>query len=216
VVSRAGLGFEIEFHDERETQRFQKRFSSLVADQQNVASECRPQRIPALSGAGVPSGFRRSRNRQAACCWAHTCRTPFRRNGAKPPITASGVRPKVGICCGGMWAPRAASNRQRSRRNVMIATSPRQLKRGGTSPTSRPRLVYHGGQICLPGGRPIITNLRRCRYAKAGAWSCGNITRRKPDVSALHGTPSARVDTPPPEQCERRSRIVPSAVRRKR
>jgi hypothetical protein len=39
VVSRAGLGFEIEFHDERAAQRFQERFSSLVADQQNVASE---------------------------------------------------------------------------------------------------------------------------------------------------------------------------------
>jgi len=28
----------------------------------------------------------------------------------------------------------------------------------------------HGGQICLPGGRPIITHLRRCRYASVGLW----------------------------------------------
>ena len=33
----------------------------------------------------------------------------------------------------------------------------------------------HGGQICLPGGRPIITRLRRCRYAAAGAWTKGNM-----------------------------------------
>jgi predicted MPP superfamily phosphohydrolase len=29
----------------------------------------------------------------------------------------------------------------------------------------------HGGQICLPGGRPIVTHLRRCRHARAGTWS---------------------------------------------
>jgi predicted MPP superfamily phosphohydrolase len=33
----------------------------------------------------------------------------------------------------------------------------------------------HGGQICLPGGRPIITQLQRCRYASVGAWSTGNM-----------------------------------------
>jgi uncharacterized protein len=31
----------------------------------------------------------------------------------------------------------------------------------------------HGGQICLPGGRPIITHLQRCRYASVGTWSNG-------------------------------------------
>ena len=29
----------------------------------------------------------------------------------------------------------------------------------------------HGGQICLPNGRPIVTHLRRCRHASAGIWS---------------------------------------------
>jgi uncharacterized protein len=29
----------------------------------------------------------------------------------------------------------------------------------------------HGGQICFPGGRPIVTHLRRCRHARAGIWS---------------------------------------------
>ena len=33
----------------------------------------------------------------------------------------------------------------------------------------------HGGQICLPGSRPIITRLRRCRYAGVGAWTQGNM-----------------------------------------
>jgi uncharacterized protein len=33
----------------------------------------------------------------------------------------------------------------------------------------------HGGQICLPGGRPIVTRLRRCRYAGVGAWTVGNM-----------------------------------------
>lgn len=28
----------------------------------------------------------------------------------------------------------------------------------------------HGGQICLPGGRPIVTLLTRCRFAAAGLW----------------------------------------------
>jgi len=33
----------------------------------------------------------------------------------------------------------------------------------------------HGGQICLPGGRPIVTRLRRCRHAGAGTWSEGSM-----------------------------------------
>jgi uncharacterized protein len=28
----------------------------------------------------------------------------------------------------------------------------------------------HGGQICLPGGRPVITRLSRCRHASTGMW----------------------------------------------
>lgn len=31
----------------------------------------------------------------------------------------------------------------------------------------------HGGQICLPGGRPIITHLARCKAFAAGRWRCG-------------------------------------------
>ena len=33
----------------------------------------------------------------------------------------------------------------------------------------------HGGQICLPGGRPIITHLLRCGYGSAGLWRDGNM-----------------------------------------
>ncbi len=34
----------------------------------------------------------------------------------------------------------------------------------------------HGGQICLPGGRPIVTQLTRCRHAAAGLWREGQMT----------------------------------------
>jgi len=34
----------------------------------------------------------------------------------------------------------------------------------------------HGGQICLPGGRPLVTRLRRCRYASVGAWTKDTMT----------------------------------------
>ena len=33
----------------------------------------------------------------------------------------------------------------------------------------------HGGQICLPGGRPIVTRLRRCRHAGSGTWREGSM-----------------------------------------
>jgi predicted MPP superfamily phosphohydrolase len=33
----------------------------------------------------------------------------------------------------------------------------------------------HGGQICLPGGRPIITHLLRCGYGSIGLWRDGNM-----------------------------------------
>jgi|HubBroStandDraft_6_1064221.scaffolds.fasta_scaffold1621366_1 hypothetical protein len=36
VVSRAGLGFEIEFNDERAAQRFQEQFPSLVEKDQGA------------------------------------------------------------------------------------------------------------------------------------------------------------------------------------
>jgi predicted MPP superfamily phosphohydrolase len=31
----------------------------------------------------------------------------------------------------------------------------------------------HGGQICLPGGRPLITHLKRCRHGARGLWRDG-------------------------------------------
>ena len=31
----------------------------------------------------------------------------------------------------------------------------------------------HGGQVCLPGGRPILTRLTRCRHAAVGHWREG-------------------------------------------
>jgi predicted MPP superfamily phosphohydrolase len=33
----------------------------------------------------------------------------------------------------------------------------------------------HGGQICLPGGRPLITHLKRCRHAARGLWRQGGM-----------------------------------------
>jgi predicted MPP superfamily phosphohydrolase len=33
----------------------------------------------------------------------------------------------------------------------------------------------HGGQICLPGGRPLISHLRRCRHAVRGLWRQGGM-----------------------------------------
>jgi len=33
----------------------------------------------------------------------------------------------------------------------------------------------HGGQICLPGGRPLITQLTRCRHGAVGLWRQGTM-----------------------------------------
>ncbi len=33
----------------------------------------------------------------------------------------------------------------------------------------------HGGQLCLPNGRPIFTRLRRCRFAARGEWRAGRM-----------------------------------------
>ena len=33
----------------------------------------------------------------------------------------------------------------------------------------------HGGQICLPGGRPLVTQLTRCRQAARGLWRWGRM-----------------------------------------
>jgi hypothetical protein len=34
----------------------------------------------------------------------------------------------------------------------------------------------HGGQICLPGGRPVMTQLSRCKHAAVGLWRQGRMT----------------------------------------
>ncbi len=34
----------------------------------------------------------------------------------------------------------------------------------------------HGGQVCLPGGHPIVTHLTRHRFAAAGLWQFGQMT----------------------------------------
>jgi predicted MPP superfamily phosphohydrolase len=33
----------------------------------------------------------------------------------------------------------------------------------------------HGGQICLPGNRPLVTHLKRCRHAAKGLWREDNL-----------------------------------------
>ena len=33
----------------------------------------------------------------------------------------------------------------------------------------------HGGQVCLPGGRPVATNIRTARRQVAGLWRCGGM-----------------------------------------
>jgi predicted MPP superfamily phosphohydrolase len=33
----------------------------------------------------------------------------------------------------------------------------------------------HGGQICLPGGRIVFSQLVRCRHAASGLWHEGNM-----------------------------------------
>ena len=33
----------------------------------------------------------------------------------------------------------------------------------------------HGGQICLPGGRPLVTTLHRCRHGAVGLWREGDM-----------------------------------------
>jgi uncharacterized protein len=34
----------------------------------------------------------------------------------------------------------------------------------------------HGGQVCLPGGKPVVTQLTRFRHAAAGLWQHGGMT----------------------------------------
>jgi hypothetical protein len=34
----------------------------------------------------------------------------------------------------------------------------------------------HGGQICLPGGRPVFSTLTRCHHGAVGLWRHGTMT----------------------------------------
>ncbi|MBM3650169.1 MAG: metallophosphoesterase [Alphaproteobacteria bacterium] len=63
----------------------------------------------------------------------------------------------------------------------------------------------HGGQICLPGGRPIITHLTRCRHAASGLWRQGRMvgyTSRGVGVSEL------------PLRCNTRGEVAVITLRR--
>jgi len=50
---------------------------------------------------------------------------------------------------------------------------------GRLCPRRRDRVLfvwtYHGGQICLRSGRPLVTKLRRCRHGASGLWRDGAI-----------------------------------------
>jgi uncharacterized protein len=47
----------------------------------------------------------------------------------------------------------------------------------------------HGGQICLPGGRPVFTQLTRCRFAAKGLWRRGNMTGYTSSGLGVSGLP---------------------------
>lgn len=47
----------------------------------------------------------------------------------------------------------------------------------------------HGGQICLPGGRPIIKHVCRCRAYAAGTWQCGDMVGRTSSGLGVSGIP---------------------------
>jgi predicted MPP superfamily phosphohydrolase len=47
----------------------------------------------------------------------------------------------------------------------------------------------HGGQICLPGGRPLVTQLTRCRHAASGLWRQGQMTGYTSSGLGVSGPP---------------------------
>ncbi|MGH7033546.1 MAG: metallophosphoesterase, partial [Stellaceae bacterium] len=47
----------------------------------------------------------------------------------------------------------------------------------------------HGGQLCLPGGRPVLTHLRRCRFGARGAWRCGRMVGYTSNGLGVSGAP---------------------------
>ncbi len=47
----------------------------------------------------------------------------------------------------------------------------------------------HGGQICLPGGRPVVTHLTRCRQGARGLWRWGGMTGYTSSGLGISGPP---------------------------
>lgn len=47
----------------------------------------------------------------------------------------------------------------------------------------------HGGQLCLPGGRPIVTHLRRCRFGARGEWRSGRMVGYTSSGLGVSGAP---------------------------
>lgn len=47
----------------------------------------------------------------------------------------------------------------------------------------------HGGQICLPGGRPLFTQLTRCRFAAKGLWRHRGMTGYTSSGLGISGMP---------------------------
>jgi predicted MPP superfamily phosphohydrolase len=47
----------------------------------------------------------------------------------------------------------------------------------------------HGGQICLPSGRPLVTHLRRCQHAASGLWRQGRMTGYTSDGLGVSSLP---------------------------
>jgi predicted MPP superfamily phosphohydrolase len=54
----------------------------------------------------------------------------------------------------------------------------------------------HGGQICLPDNRPLVTHLKRCRHAARGLWSEGELTGYTSSGLGATGAP-LRFNCPP-------------------
>jgi predicted MPP superfamily phosphohydrolase len=47
----------------------------------------------------------------------------------------------------------------------------------------------HGGQVCLPGGRPIITQMTNCRKYGSGLWRCGRMAGHTTYGAGFSGLP---------------------------
>ena len=54
----------------------------------------------------------------------------------------------------------------------------------------------HGGQICLPGGRPIFTQLVRNREFARGLWRCGRMVGYTSSGAGLAAALPVRVNAP--------------------